>query len=169
MTRALSAATLDVYRETGTATKGWINANDDDVCKICNGNTDAGFIPLAEPFPSGVPHPPGHPWCRCALIPGIDLDDTSWLDATDDEFDRLFPVEKAAGSGASLKHYWTRGEGLAKWRDSAHPWTALYRHLRKHMADRPASVVRAVTSRWFHDATGHWPAERKGKNPVGKG
>jgi SPP1 gp7 family putative phage head morphogenesis protein len=178
MTRALSAATLDVYRETGTTTKGWINANDEDVCKICNGNTDAGFIPLDEPFPSGVPHPPGHPWCRCALIPGIDLDDTSWLDQADAEFAAMTDEEAEAwsvrkadggGGGASLKHYWTRGEGLAKWRGSAHPWTALYRHLRKHMAGRPASVVRAVTSRWFHDATGHWPAERKGKNPTGKG
>jgi hypothetical protein len=26
-----------------------------------------------------------------------------------------------------------------------------------------------LVAQWFHDALGIWPAERKGKNPLGKG
>lgn len=70
------------------------------------------------------------------------------------------------GSRGYLKWYWTKGPGLAKWIDNPHPWTALYLHLVKHLS--PA-VAKRVASQWFHDATGMWPAERKGLNPLGKG
>lgn len=66
-----------------------------------------------------------------------------------------------------LHQYWTRGEGLAKWVDKLHPWTALHRHLSKYIHD-PGKLNR-TTAQWFHDATGLWSGERKGKNPVGPG
>jgi hypothetical protein len=49
-----------------------------------------------------------------------------------------------------------------------HPWTALYRHLLRHMGGN-VDLAKRTASQWFHDATGMWPGERKGKNPVGKG
>lgn len=72
-----------------------------------------------------------------------------------------------AGRARALKRYWTRGEGLAKWVRSAHPWTTLRRHLSKYITD-PDKLNR-TTSLWFHSATGLWSGERKGKNPVGPG
>lgn len=46
------------------------------------------------------------------------------------------------------------------------PWTTLYRHLLKYLDPETA---KRTASQWFHDATGHWPAERKGRNPRGRG
>jgi hypothetical protein len=65
-----------------------------------------------------------------------------------------------------LKNYWTKGEGLAKWADHAHPWTALFRHLRKHLGSARA---KRVAAQWFHDVKGYWPGHQRGKNPVGPG
>jgi hypothetical protein len=71
------------------------------------------------------------------------------------------------GDPGYLKHYWTQtAEGLAKWANHAHPWTALYGHLKKHMADE---MAKRVASQWFHDVKGYWPAEREGQNPAGRG
>lgn len=66
-----------------------------------------------------------------------------------------------------LKHYWTRDpRGLAKWATKPHPWTALYRELRKHVGNERA---KRMASQWFKDVFGIWPGERKGSNPVGPG
>ena len=46
-----------------------------------------------------------------------------------------------------LHHYWTRGEGLAKWAESPTPWTTLYHHLLKY-AKTPGEAKRWA-SRWF--------------------
>lgn len=70
------------------------------------------------------------------------------------------------GGAKNLKEYWTKGPGLAKWLTSPHPWTALYNHLKKYIPDEEA---KRVASQWFHDTTGMWPGERKGKNPLGRG
>lgn len=70
------------------------------------------------------------------------------------------------GSRGYLKWYWTRGPGLAKWATSAHPFTALRNELIKHVSP---TYVNRVVAQWFHDVFGIWPAERKGKNPLGKG
>lgn len=60
-----------------------------------------------------------------------------------------------------LKTYWTKTpEGLAKWRDHPHPWTALYEHLKKFMPDE---MAKRVASEWYHDVFGHWPNEGKKK------
>ena len=70
------------------------------------------------------------------------------------------------GDAAKLKRYWIAGAGREKWVNDPHPWTALYNHLKKFM---PPEKAKRTASQWFHDATGHWPAERGGKNPAGKG
>lgn len=64
------------------------------------------------------------------------------------------------------KWYWTKGPGLRKWITNPHPWTTLYNHLAKHMNP---TMAKRVTSQWFHDTTGLWSGERKGRNPAGRG
>lgn len=150
--RALSAATLDEYAESGVDGKSWMTAFDQRVCKICKRNEDEGAIPLDAEFPSGQLHPPGHPWCRCGLLPEFDLADI---------------VKAVRGDSNGLKQFWTRGEGLPKWIGSPHPWTSLYHHLRKHI--KSDALAKRTAARWFHDTTGMWPGERKGNNPVGPG
>lgn len=77
-------------------------------------------------------------------------------------------MDKPGKGGAEALHaYWTRKEGKAKWIGKPHPWTALRRHLSRYIKGQ--DKLNRVTSQWFHDATGIWPGERKGKNPVGKG
>lgn len=66
----------------------------------------------------------------------------------------------------SIKWYWTKGKGLAKWAPTPHPWTALYSQLRKHMSD---AMAKRVASAWFKEVFGIWSGERKGKNPAGPG
>lgn len=68
--RAMSAAALDTYAAQGVRTKGWLTAFDQRVCPRCMANEEQGFIPLGATFTSGDKHPPGHPRCRCAPIPG---------------------------------------------------------------------------------------------------
>ena len=77
-------------------------------------------------------------------------------------------VKSAQGAeGAErLKHYWTKGEGLAKWADKPHPWTALYHHLLKYLNPE---LAKRTASQWFHEVFGIWPGERKGSNPRGPG
>lgn len=65
---------------------------------------------------------------------------------------------------AQLRHYWTKGKGLAKWATSPHPWTTLVAHLRKYVRD-----PKGLASSYFHDVFGIWPGHRKGKNPFGEG
>lgn len=66
-----------------------------------------------------------------------------------------------------LKHYWTRDpEGLAKWANHAHPWTALFRHLVKYVGRERAQ---RIASQWFKEVFGIWPGERFGDNPRGRG
>lgn len=76
------------------------------------------------------------------------------------------PAASAQRSANQLREYWTRGEGLAKWADSPHPWTALYHHLIKFM---PAGEAKRTAAQWFHAVFGIWPGERAGDNPVGPG
>lgn len=70
VSRAVSAATLYEYRLARVPGKQWLNARDQRVCKaVCKLNGEAGPIGLADEFPSGDTYPPGHPECRCGLIP----------------------------------------------------------------------------------------------------
>jgi 2'-5' RNA ligase len=82
----------------------------------------------------------------------LELDDTSAITAA--------AWARKRRSSKNLKDYWTKGEGLAKWAGSPHPWTTLYNHLKKHM---PSDMAKRVASRWYYEVKGHWPGERRGK------
>lgn len=69
--RAMSAATLDTYEVAGIDSSEWMTALDQRVCKRCKANEDAGPVRLGQRYPSGDYHPPGHPRCRCALVPTL--------------------------------------------------------------------------------------------------
>lgn len=76
-------------------------------------------------------------------------------------------VQAAAdGDDNQLRDYWTKGEGLAKWAASAHPWTELVEHLTKYVGRERAE---RMASQWFKQVFGLWPGERKGENPAGPG
>lgn len=47
--------------------KSWLTVGDDRVSDGCRGNAGAGWIPLAQVFPSGHAGPLRFPGCRCAL------------------------------------------------------------------------------------------------------
>lgn len=67
--RAVSAASLFTYQRNGVRQKSWLSAVDERVCPVCITNESAGAISLHQAFPSGHSYPPGHPSCRCALMP----------------------------------------------------------------------------------------------------
>jgi hypothetical protein len=72
---------------------------------------------------------------------------------------RAQPEERLAGQDVTpghdqLHHYWTRGEGLAKWRTKPHPWTTLYHHLVKYVNPE---MAKRMASQWFHEVFGYWP------------
>lgn len=72
-----------------------------------------------------------------------------------------------AADGDPLRRYWTRDpRGLAKWAEKPHPWTALYRHLKKHMAD---DLAKRLTESYFRDVFGIKSGYRRGDNPTGPG
>jgi hypothetical protein len=69
-----------------------------------------------------------------------------------------------------LHHYWTRGEGLAKWRESPHPWTTLRDHLLKYVNPHQAVLM---ASKWFEEVFGYTAGSDlhridSGKPPRGK-
>ena len=58
------------WEETGLVSgKQWLTAEDDKVSEICNTNGDMGVIGLHEHFAHGSLTIPGHPNCRCTVIP----------------------------------------------------------------------------------------------------
>jgi len=63
-----------------------------------------------------------------------------------------------------LHHYWTVGEGRAKWVDSPKPWTTLVALLTKHVGPEKAKVF---ASRWFIEVKGY--AAGSDKNRVAHG
>lgn len=73
--------------------------------------------------------------------------------------------ELLRAAGEQLKHYWTKGEGLAKWAKSPHPWTELHRHLSKFLGPERAKHVAAE---WFHDVFGFWPGSDMNRVTHGK-
>jgi phage portal protein BeeE len=71
-----------------------------------------------------------------------------------------------AHNDEQLHHYWTKGEGLAKWVGSPHPWTTLMHHLEKHVDPERA---KRMAAQWHHEVFGIWPGEKAGSNPAGPG
>ena len=48
--------------------KHWSDVGDERVSAGCRANSQAGWIPVDQPFPSGHQHPPRFPGCRCATL-----------------------------------------------------------------------------------------------------
>jgi hypothetical protein len=67
------------------------------------------------------------------------------------------------GNAATLRHYWTKGEGLAKWADSPKPFTTLVSHLKKYVTD-----PEGLAAEYYHDVFGRWPGPKFGKGGKGK-
>lgn len=71
---ANSQGALAGYKEAEDAgvkvKKSWLIL--DDACDVCQENADAGAIPLDEDFPSGDDATPGHPNCRCVIVPEVE-------------------------------------------------------------------------------------------------
>ncbi len=92
-----------------------------------------------------------------------------WTLTDDDLLQQLEDRVAKSGQGlkgaAQLHEYWTKGEGLAKWAESPHPWTALYHHLLKYMS--PGKAKRTA-SQWFHDVFHFWPGSDLNRVTHGK-
>lgn len=56
-----------------------------------------------------------------------------------------------SGNRYKLRSYWTQGKGLKRWIKSRHPWTTLYRLLRRHVGSARA---KRLASAWLHRVTG---------------
>lgn len=71
--RANSMGALDGYmaaEEIGVKLrKSWLML--ETACVVCSQNAAAGKIDLDKSFPSGDMSPPGHPNCRCVLLPEV--------------------------------------------------------------------------------------------------
>jgi len=67
--RAVTASSLDTYREADINYKEWLTA--DGGCDICGGYEDEGAIPLDDGW-SDVDGPPAHPNCLCVVLPVVD-------------------------------------------------------------------------------------------------
>lgn len=48
--------------------KQWSTVGDERVSAGCRENSQAGWIPVDQPFPSGHQHAPRFPGCRCAIL-----------------------------------------------------------------------------------------------------
>jgi SPP1 gp7 family putative phage head morphogenesis protein len=69
ISRASSAAAMDVYRARGVHSVRWLTEEDGHVCPVCDANEAQGPVPIGTPFESGDLFPPAHPICRCAPLP----------------------------------------------------------------------------------------------------
>jgi hypothetical protein len=68
MSRAVTAASRELYEESGVELVQWLVA---DPCDICQENADVSPIGIDETFPSGDTEPPAHPNCVCDIAPYV--------------------------------------------------------------------------------------------------
>jgi hypothetical protein len=78
-------------------------------------------------------------------------------------FSRYPITRKHGGNAATLRHYWTKGEGLVKWADSPTPFRTLVSHLVKYVKD-----PEGLAAEYYHDVFGVWPGPKFGKGGKGK-
>ena len=94
---------------------------------------------------------------RASAVDDPDLDEIeAWAEEDPDDFDDEVVERAAAGHDVTLghdelHHYWTRGQGLAKWVGSPKPWTTLVAHLTKYVGPIKAKIY---ASRWFIEVFG---------------
>lgn len=67
-----------------------------------------------------------------------------------------------------IKDWYLHGEGLKVWATKSHPWTSLRDYLVEHAHFTHGRAARTAST-WYREHFGHWPGERKGKNPAGPG
>ena len=65
--RALGQGQKGAAIAQGRDEKRWTTSGDDLVSDECMANEDAGWLPTADAFPSGVDTVPQHPNCRCVV------------------------------------------------------------------------------------------------------
>ncbi len=58
-----------LWRIPDSASIAWRVDPSTDACPDCADNALAGSLPRGEQFPTGHPHPPAHPGCRCLIVP----------------------------------------------------------------------------------------------------
>ena len=147
-------------------TAGWTKPS--IVTALINGDwtllEDSGLVSvqLLPPGTTAKPDPePGA--ARSATDDDLDEDDAALFAAIDE-------AERAAGHDVTpghdeLHHYWTRGEGRAKWVASPTPWTTLVAHLTKYVGPVKAKWV---ASRWFIEVFGYAAGSDKNRVAHGK-
>lgn len=70
-THAYSQGQLIAYQRSGVVTGvEWLTASS-EVCPICE-ELGGKVVGLYEEFAAGIIAPPGHPGCRCTLVPRVD-------------------------------------------------------------------------------------------------
>jgi len=69
--RAVTAGTLDSYRDAGLSKVEWLTA--DGGCEICGEFESMGAVPMDDGF-GDVEGPPAHPNCLCTLLPVVSDD-----------------------------------------------------------------------------------------------
>ena len=69
--RAVTAGTLDSYRDAGLSKVEWLTA--DGGCEICGDFEAMGAVPMDDGF-GDVEGPPAHPNCLCTLLPVVSDD-----------------------------------------------------------------------------------------------
>ena len=69
LNRATTQASVAEYRKADQDGKKWSSAKDDRVCPHCKRNVEQGVIPIDQAYDTGDTFTPGHPECRCAILP----------------------------------------------------------------------------------------------------
>ena len=87
-----------------------------EACRVCQGNADQGPIDLDQPFRSGDDAPPGHPKCRCAILPVVDDEVTKaagwvWVEDDGDGLAKYNPAQPRDERGRWLR---TGSEGAVQ-------------------------------------------------------
>lgn len=67
--RAVSFASMLQYQQAGISQQEWLAVP--GACELCLNNQEAGAVRVGDTFPSGATAPPGHPYCRCGIVPHL--------------------------------------------------------------------------------------------------
>lgn len=181
----LPQITADVFSAAAFNPGG---TNDREPCLVylCSGDLlDAVHSYIGTPEPAGAPIPEQHaPWIphlTAAYSSNLGLLDELAAQMGPVTFDTLrialggqhidipligepddisddSDVAAAAGNTEELKKYWLAGPGLNKWATARHPWTTLYRLLRKHIKN--ADEAKRTASDWYRLHFGHMPNQK---------
>lgn len=147
----VKASTISAFITAGFTPESSVSAVDADDRSLL---VHTGLVSVQlQPPGTGVPTDPGQPAGETgdsATGDSADQVDAEPTDATAAPTAARAKVQDRQ----QLHHYWTRGEGLAKWAESPTPWTTLHEHLVKYMPDDEAKRAAAD---WFHEVFGFWP------------